>query len=303
MIEAAPGYRLSPCGPDDIEACLDIFYEATEELHTRTHQPLFPRNPQGLGKLFAHIIDTDPERTWLAEAADGGAIAFGLAHRRGSTWFLAFLFVRPAHQARSVGRAVLDACLAEDRTAATRLATCVESIQPVSAALYASYGMLPGMPLYGLTGTLDLARPLAPAHQLTPEPLVERGADTDSIDVDVLGYPHQQDHAWLRGVGRHGHLFRDASVGTAVGYGYVHPSGRIGPVAVRDERWLPEVIDHLAAAVPPPDAWLIFVPGRSPVFSPLMQRGLRIDGVPGIYCGTDDGPAFRRYLPANFAVL
>ena len=52
------------------------------------------------------------------------------------------------------------------------------------------------------------------------------------FDLALMGYERPQDHAfWARE--RTGVLFSDAA-GTVLGYGYAHPSGRVGPAITID---------------------------------------------------------------------
>ncbi len=311
-----PEVRLRPARLGDVLSCVDVFYEASEELNARTGQPIMPRNPAGLTRLVEHLLRTDPELSFVADDGSGGIVGFGQAHRRGGTWFLAFLFVRPGHQGQRIGRRMLEACLrggpiasAQQRPVA--LAVCIEAIQPVSTALYADFGMLPSVPIYALTGELKPDRTPPPEPRLVAVPfaeLVAAGADAladeiDAVDRDAVGYAHQQDHALWTAIDRQGYLFREAAEGRVAGYGYVHRSGRIGPVAVVADAWLPEAIEHLMSSVPVPDAWLAFVPGPSTALVPLLRAGLRVDGPPALYCATGGGPAFSRYLPGNFAIV
>ncbi len=271
-------------------------------------QPMLPRNPGPLGTLFEHTMVTDPNASWLAETTSGEVIGFGLAHRRSGAWFLGFLFVRSDHQADGVGRRLLEACVGGGQDAVR--ATCIEAIQPISAGLYASFGMLPRVPLFVMTGGVP-REPLAPMHELVAVPFAEPGpagndalaAAVDAIDREILGYAHRDDHEMWASAGRNGYLFRHRESDETAGYGYVSGSGRVAPVAVRDERWLPEAIDHLMATVEGPEKWVLFVPGPSSALAPLLGAGFRFDGPPAIYCSTGAGPAFERYLVGTFALL
>ena len=180
-----------------------------------------------------------------------------------SAWFLSL----PVRQTGPAGAAawadaMLEACVGQG---ADLLATCIESIQPVSAGLYATFGMAPLAPLYVMTGRLRDTRPLAAQHVLSAG-AASRDPDPHPVIADIdratLGYAHPEDHRFWVAMDRVPYLFRDAT-GDPRGYGYVATSGRIGPVAMLDAELLPEAIDHLMAAIEPPDAWLLFVPGQS----------------------------------------
>ena len=60
------------------------------------------------------------------------------------------LFVLPEHQGSGVGRELLARVLPADPEIAR--ATATDSAQPISNALYATYGIVPRMPLLDLSG-------------------------------------------------------------------------------------------------------------------------------------------------------
>lgn len=301
---------IRPMGVDDLAACADVFYAAVDELYARNTRPLLPRNPASMMRLFGHLLETDPLRCHVAETASG-VVAFGIAHRRGSTWFLSFLFVRPEHQSAGLGRDLTLRCLAVDEDEGLARAVCAESIQPVSLALYTSLGMAPCVPLFLLTGRPRSERPMGDSLAVEAVPFAElaaadhRGlaAAVGAIDVATLGYEHPQDHRFWTVSGRQGWLFRDRASGDAVGYGYAHASGRIGPVATKEPGWLEAALAHLFGAVSPSDAWQLHVPGPNPVLPALLREGFRFDDAPILWCATSDGPAFDRYLVGSFAIL
>jgi GNAT superfamily N-acetyltransferase len=322
LSRASTTYR--PLVPADIDACLEIFYAASEDLHARQGQPVLPRNPRRLRALFEHLVATDPERAWVAQShdaphgeMDGEPVGFGMAHRRGHHWFLAFLFVMPEWQGRGIGRELLERCL-PSATERSRIAVCVESVQPVSTGLYATLGMTPRVPLYVMTGSLE-ADALSGAgsavgglEAVAFEALAGRGpaghaqlADqVGALDRELLGYERPEEHRFWRALESKGFLYFRPGQSEPAAYGYVEGSGRIGPVAVREAALLPHVLGLLVRAVKPLGGWQLVVPGPArEAWLPLIRAGLRIDGAPAIYSASWDGPPFDRYLPLNFALL
>jgi hypothetical protein len=235
----------------------------------------------------------------------GRVVAFGVVMVREGDAFLSFLFVLPPWQGRGLGRAIVSACL-DGAGTTVRLATCAEADQPVSTGLYASLGLTPREPVYLLRGTLDEeALPRLPAALLA-RPI---GADALSLsgaigelDLRLLGYRRPTDHAFWAAGGRVGWLFEgDAG---PLGYGYAHPSGRIGPVAAEDPGWLPAMLGHLVRSVPVLEGRQAVVPGVAmTALLPLLSAGLRLDGTPAVYCTDRPGPRLDRYLPMSFALL
>ncbi|MEJ7753613.1 MAG: GNAT family N-acetyltransferase [Candidatus Limnocylindrales bacterium] len=328
MTDAAAGPRrwtagiIRPMQVADLPDCADVFYAALDELYARIGRPPLPHNPEPMIRLFGHLLETDPGRCHVAETGSG-VVAFGIAHRRASTWFLSFLFVRPEQQSAGLGRQLTMRCLAEgdggvDGTGALPSdgllthAVCAEAIQPVSLALYASLGMRPRVPILLLTGKpgpdLRVGDPTAleaiPFAELAAADHRTLAASVDAIDLATLGYEHPQDHRFLARSGRQGWLFRERATGESVGYGYAQPSGRLGPVATTDARWLSSAVAHLFGAVTPTDGWQLHVPGPSPLLPLLLRGGFRLDGdAPILWSATSDGPDFERYLLGSYAVL
>jgi hypothetical protein len=128
-------------------------------------------------------------------------------------------------------------------------------------------------------------------------------AALEALDRATLGYSHPQDHAFLREAGRLGHLY-EAGDGRVVGYGYVSPVGRIGPLAVEDAALVPGVLGHLLRAVEPRGAFSAWVPGAAgAAVTTLLDVGLRIEDFPALLCWDRPFADFSRYVPITLAVL
>ncbi|HSH21356.1 MAG TPA: GNAT family N-acetyltransferase [Candidatus Caenarcaniphilales bacterium] len=291
----------------DLPACSAVFFAAEDDLYDRRGLPHLPRNVTSLERLFGHLLETDPERAWLAEH-DGRVTAFGMATLRDRFWFLSFLFVRPEAQSQGLGRRLMQRCLPAD-DAADVLGVCVEAIQPISTGLYAAFGLVPRMPIYTLIGTPRTELPALP-DAFTVEPfdeLAKRGHEqlvdiVAGLDRHVLGYTRPNAHRAFRLWERSGLLLRNGE--QPVGYGYASPSGRLGPVVVVDSRQLLPLVGELTRRVGAVDAWQILVPGpAAETMVALLRAGLRYDGPPALFCATHPGPDLERYLPGTFAIL
>jgi GNAT superfamily N-acetyltransferase len=303
--------RLRPLEPDDIEACIEVFEVAQRALYERTGQPWVPSDPGIMGRLLAHLRETNPERAWLAEA--GSPVAFGMAVQRDEFRFLSFLFVRPERQAKGLGRELLGRCMGEHEPRTTR-ATCVDALQPISTGLYAEQGIVPRVPFFTLIGRPERGGLPRPSGRLAGAPFEsavrETGADrqlrgaVDSIDRRTVGFARPEDHHFWRREGRRGFLYRTSGSSEPIGYGYVQPSGRVGPIALLDGSLMVAVLGDLFRRVRPPGAWQVVVPGDSAsALVALLHAGLRFEGSPALYCATRQTIDFERYLPAGFALI
>jgi len=317
-----------PLETADLAACTTIFYAATDELFARWNQPPLPRHDRDrLMAFFADLAFGPGGHAWVAAGRNRTPVAFGIAIEREATWFLSFLFVQPATQASGVGRGLLRRLMPTPGSPAAAPGalhhTCVDSLQPISAGLYATLGILPRLPIFELLG-----RPRSAALPALPEGLLavpfqvrpaaggsgEEGpaaasaipsdllAELDAVDRRVLGWRRRVDHrAWLD-EGRLLVRYRNRD-GAPLGYGYGHPSGRSGPIAARDAALLPAILADVLGRLQPPDAWRVYVPGPSTALAPLIEAGFRIEGNPALWSSSADGPAWDGYLPASFALL
>jgi GNAT superfamily N-acetyltransferase len=285
--------ELRPITPADIEACIEVFYGAGDALNQSLNMPLMPRNPASIELIFRHVTESTPQRAWLAEER-GQVMGFGMAIERDELTFLSFLFVQPDAQAAGVGAALYERCMPRSRYRAT----CIWSVQPVSAALYARDGLVPRVPMYTFTGRPR--KPLPPLAgglgltPITPEEL-------DALDREIVGFTRRVDHeAWQRWE-RRPFALRDGT--ELVGYGYAQPAGRLGPAVVcRSEDLLP-LVGALMTEVEPREDWMVNVPGpAAETFAAMLRAGMRFDGPPVLFCATQDGVDHSRYLPATFAL-
>lgn len=277
----------------DLEACADVFYAADDDLQVQRGLPISPRNRPALLRLFAHVSASSPHRAWLAEQR-GEIVGFGMAAQRDDLTFLSFLFVLPEVQSRGVGRALLERCMA----GSTNRAVCIFSVQPVSAALYARYGMVPLDPLYTFIGRPATELPALPTG--TRVGPIEPAA-TSALDLEVAGFSRPVDHAAWAAWGRT--LIGLFDGDEPVGYGYAQASGRFGPVMVRRAELLLPFVGQLMREIEPIEEWMLHVPGAAgETFEALLRAGLRLDGPPIIYCANRRLSDHSRYLPATYAL-
>ncbi len=295
----------------------------------RVGRPAMPPSFGPLLGLLGHLLATDP-RGFLVAVADGAAdddspratdragsagqvVAFVSALRREHVWFLAMLFVQPGHQERGLGRRLLSRVLTGTKHATH--ATCTDSAQPVSNALYSRFGIMPRLPVLELVGRPQGAVPGLPGGiRAVPFELLRAGptdgpgprrlaAALEHLDRTTLGYAHPQDHAYLAAQGRLGYLY-EAGDGSVAGYGYASEVGRLGPIAVDDSGLLGPVTGHLLGSVRPAGAFSAWIPGSaSGALAALLEAGLRLEDFPALVCWDRPFADFERYVPITLAVL
>ena len=309
------GLTFRPATVEELPTCTAIWRTSINDYIRRLGQPEIPPEVNPVTRLFVHLRTTDPERFLVAVGGDEQIVAFGAAIVRDGLWYLSMLFVLPEFQAAGVGRDLLVRLMAGG--APTFRATATDSAQPISNALYATFDIVPRMPLLSLTGLPQRPEafgalpsgivPLAfdeiaagPPDGLGHRVLVEA---IDTLDRELLGAAHPMDHRFLRSESRHGWLYRGPD-GEAVGYGYAGEAGRVGPIAVRDAALLAPIIGHLTSAVVPRGAFAIWVGGAADrALVPALQAGFRLDAFPVLLCWDRGFADFSRYLPISPGLL
>jgi len=266
-----------------------------------------------LRRLLAHFLRTDAERFWVAvePAADERVVGFGSATVRGDAWFLGMLFVLPELQGRGVGRTLLERVMPSSRgrsPAAIAMGTATDSVQPISSALYSQYGIVPRLPVFNFVGMLerpDALPPLPAGVRVTesvPETRAAESTEIAAIDAATLGHDHPQDHAFLEAEGRRRFIARSER-GAVLGYGYIAPSGRFGPIAATDPALLAPLAGQLLTTVRAPGAYAAWIPGAADqLFVALLGAGFRFESFPALLLWNRPFADFSRYVPINLAL-
>ncbi|HEU0242252.1 MAG TPA: GNAT family N-acetyltransferase [Candidatus Limnocylindrales bacterium] len=329
---AAGDVRYRQGTSEDLDACTRIWKAGIEDYQSRLNQPTMPDDLAPLRRLLAHLMDTDPDRFWVAVRTGGGIVGFSAASVREGLWFLAMLFVHPDAQASGLGQALMDHAQAgrgvdpggpavpgPDTPYDSGIHTwgmCTDAVQPISNGLYARRGMVPRIPIWRLFGEVrrwsavpqlpGTLEALAFETVAGTEPDGERRlqAILDDLDREVIGSAHPADHAFLRREGRVGFLVRDRADARPLGYVYGSGIGRMGPLLALDPALHPALIGVAVRETPALGPVALWVPGTAAVATrALLDAGLRFDGFPGLICWSRADHPFERYLPISLAVV
>ena len=322
------GHRIRPATADELPTCAAIWRESLNDYLGRLAQPEIPDDLAPILRLYGHLHATDPATFLVAESPPARGMrrttgepasidGFAVVVRRDALRYLSMLFVRPAAQARGLGRALLGATgMDEQPDADARRATATDTVQPISNGLYASLGIVPRIPLLRLVGLPTRAGdfgPLPAGVEAIGFDEVDDSTDglgrsalaaeLDALDRDAAGFGRQADHPFHAREGRIGFLFRDRD-GRAVAYGYSSEAGRVGPIAVRDAALLGPVVGHLIHSVRPRGAFGMWVPGTAgEAIVPLLRSGFRFDGFPVLLCWDRPFADFSRFIPMSPGLL
>ena len=302
--EGLAGITVRPATEADLPETNRLWRESIDAYLAPMGFPPLPTDNPGLRRLHTHTLATDPGRFLVAERDGGRVVAFGSAVERGNLWFLSMLFVDPKEQARGLGRELLNGLLPA-RPERHLLGTCTDSAQPISNGLYASFGIVPRMPLYNYVGRPRpgfewTPLPAGVTAERVPDPAAFRDSDElATLDRSLLGFTHPEDHRFVQEEPRHCFAYRNAD-GSLAGYGYAGEVGRVGPVAVTFPELLSPVIGHLLAAVEPRGASSIWIPGAAgDAVATAIRAGFRFDGFPILACWSAPYADFTRYVPTS----
>ncbi|WP_230993372.1 GNAT family N-acetyltransferase [Streptomyces endocoffeicus] len=208
-----------------------------------------------------HFLTEDPGGCWVAvDESEGGdgVIGFAISQNRGPFWFLATYGVLPGHQAKGIGRRLMDAALAH---ADGRQGMFSSTVHPGATRRYrlAGFSLHPQM---RMVGTVDRAT-------LPAVTGVREGRDDDidwmnHLDRRLRGAGHGPDHAYMRGTLR---LVVSRAYGRP-GYVYIDDQGRAAllaaaqPATAQDLLW--EALaasggDTLVNCITPANEWAVDV--------------------------------------------
>jgi GNAT superfamily N-acetyltransferase len=279
--------------------------QAAQELVARSINDLTERH--GFGRIATarpaefqlFSFDDDPDGLWVAEA-DGELAGFALSWVSDDLWFLAELFVSPAHQGCGIGDALMRRTLehARKRGAGNR-ALITFAFNSVSQGLYLKHGLFPRLPLYLFQVASEACRHGAEL-QCTEIELKTDLKQLTQIDLGAAGISREKHHRFMQSQSAvRGILFH--SDRDCVGYAYVSANGPIGPLAVaRAEMMGPafRTALALAAATGAPQI-SAFVPGTATeAISAAVAQGMRIT-LPMVLLSAKDFGDWTRYLPRN----
>ncbi len=216
-------------------------WEAVTDLGRRQGTPLegtagewWPSN-EPLHRLLAGIA----AEWWVAEEEGSGRLAgFARSIERDGLVELTEFFVRPGHQSRGVGRALLERAFPAGRGAVRSI---IATSDVRAQARYYAAGTVARFPLFTLRGVPGEPEPIG---DVTAEPIDGEWAIAAqrAVESSVLGCRRSDAEVrWLLDR-RQGHLYRHAD--RVIGFSFLGRDGA-GPMAVLEPSDLPAVLLHI----------------------------------------------------------
>lgn len=197
------------------------------------------RLPDELGRrLYMEFAESSPGGARVARD-EAVAIGIAFAHALEDEAFFSELFVEPSFRGSGVGWKLLQEVMKDD--ADSLRSGLVDASDAASLAFFLRRGISLHVPVLRVAGAIpredDLGRMAAGDYRFQIEsidPVAHRFA-LDALDREVRGTSRAADHAMFSRLAT-GTLF--TLDGEGVGYAYVWPDGRIGPLAAASGAYL-----------------------------------------------------------------
>lgn len=194
-------------------------------------------NSQAL-PLYLTLAEASPAGVWIA-TDEGTPVGIAFAHALEDEWFLSDLYVEPSFRRAGLAGRLYERAL-EEGGEGTRSAL-VDVRESAGLAFLARKGLAAHALVLELAGPIPraehLAQMAAGSYQFRAEPLdpLANGFGLDALDRATRGSARRADHAFFTARAS-GHVFFLGD--EMVGYAYVWPDGRIGPLASHSPSYL-----------------------------------------------------------------
>jgi len=188
-------------------------------------------------RLYRSLASDSPNGAFVARDVET-PIGIAFAHAFEDESFLSELFVEPSFEKQGIASNLFDA-IAEGREDVSR-ATLLDPAHLPSLAFFLKRGIALQTPVLSISGSIpkeeELARMAAGQYRFTTAAIDHaiHGYELATLDREVRGTARTSDHAYFAGNAT-GVTFEIN--GEFVGYAYVWPSGRIGPMMTASQAY------------------------------------------------------------------
>ena len=200
-------------------------------------------------RLYAELAQAAPTGTLVAKD-EGTPVGIIIPHALEDEWFLSDLFVEPSFRTAGIGWELLSQALREAGEVAR--AGLIDVGEIGGAAFFMRRGVMLQTPILEVSGALphpnELARMAAGNYRFETEPIdpVAHRSALAQLDREVRGSARPYDHRSFAAEAAGTVFLRDGEI---AGYGYVWPSGRVGPLVAAAPTYLVQFFGYLLAAM------------------------------------------------------
>jgi GNAT superfamily N-acetyltransferase len=200
-------------------------------------------------RLYLNLAEASPRGAWVAHD-EGTPIAMVFTHELENEWFVSELFVEPSFRGAGLGGRLLRA--ATNESGDVSLAGVIDAQDMRSLAFFLRRGLGLHIPLLRIAGEIPkedgLLSMAAGEYRFTTLP-IDANAHTTALaglDREVRGTARPSDHATFTQLAT-GSLFLLGD--ECVGYVYVWPDGRIGPLVAASGAYLAQFFGFALVAL------------------------------------------------------
>jgi GNAT superfamily N-acetyltransferase len=269
----------------DVPAATAIGHDAFEPSDTAVTAQSQARG----ARRFSHLRSTDPAGAWVAVDDDERVVGAAMGIVREGVWGLSFLAIVPGHQARGIGRQLLERAIAYGDDARAHARIILSSTDPKAMRRYSRAGL--GLrPCVAAAGIIDRER----VPERSPEIVASVDVDaTAELSRAVRGAGHHRDIPVLLEDGMELLLHSDRGFA-------VHDEGTVKLLAARDEAAARELLWAALAAGPRGGTVAVdfLDAGQDWAIGVVLEAGLALSPDGPIFVGGDPGP-MAPYIPSG----
>jgi GNAT superfamily N-acetyltransferase len=200
-------------------------------------------------QLYLNLAEGAPRGVWVARD-EGTPVGIGFAHALEDEWFLSELFVEPSFRRQGIGSRILRE-VARDAGDVSR-SGLLDAANTEGMAFFLRLGIAMQVPVLRIAGEIPKEEELMPMaagdYRFATMPIDAQAHAglLASLDRDARGSARSNDHA----------SFTQVATGTllllndeCVGYVYVWPDGRIGPMVASSGAYLTQFFGFALVAL------------------------------------------------------
>jgi GNAT superfamily N-acetyltransferase len=189
-------------------------------------------------RLYISLAESAPRGAWIARD-DATPVGIAFAHEGESEWYVSDLFVEPSFRKMGLGWKLLRQATSEPGDVS--LAGMIDAQDTGALAFFLRRGMGLHVPVMRVHGEIpredDLLQMAAGDYRFQTAPLDPHahGAAIDGLDREIRGTARPVDHEGFSQLANGTVFFINGEI---VGYAYVWPDGRIGPLGAASAAYL-----------------------------------------------------------------